>query len=55
MILSSLTSNTIKVNEMKKWTCVQVNHHNRIAEEIELRQDAGWKLHTYQTWHSYNG
>ena len=49
MILSSHHHNTIEVNEMKEWTCVQVNHHNRIAEEIELRQDAGWKLHTYQT------
>ena len=49
MNLSSLTPNTIKVNDVKEWICVQLNHHNRIAEEIELRQDAGWKLHTYQT------
>ena len=34
---------------MKEWTCVQVNHHNKIAEVIEMHQDAGWKLHTYQT------
>lgn len=33
---------------MKEWTCVQVTHHNSIAETIRLHQDAGWKLHTYQ-------
>ena len=33
---------------MKEWTCVQVTHHNSIAEAVMLHQDAGWKLHTYQ-------
>jgi hypothetical protein len=49
MTSSSHQPNTIKVNEMKEWTCVQVNHHNKIAEVIILHQNAGWKLHTYQT------
>lgn len=33
---------------MKKWECVQVDHHMKIAEMIEKYQREGWQLHTYQ-------
>ena len=33
---------------MKEWTCIQVTHHNSIAEAVRLHQGACWKLHTYQ-------
>jgi hypothetical protein len=33
---------------MKEWECVQVSHHNKIAEVIENYQKDGWSLHTYQ-------
>ncbi|MFA5364129.1 MAG: hypothetical protein WC325_02990 [Candidatus Bathyarchaeia archaeon] len=32
---------------MKKWDCIQVNHHTSIGTVIENFQSKGWKLHTY--------
>jgi hypothetical protein len=37
-----------EVTYMKEWICVQVNHHNRIAETIEEYQRNGWSFYTYQ-------
>ena len=34
---------------MKEYKCVQVNHHNKVAEKIDELQIQGWILHTYQT------
>ena len=33
---------------MKKYECVQVNHHNSIGPMIEKYQHNGWHLYTYQ-------
>ncbi|MGC1120218.1 MAG: hypothetical protein WBA22_03910 [Candidatus Methanofastidiosia archaeon] len=33
---------------MKKYTCVKVEHHERIGQVIEDYQKEGWHLHTYQ-------
>jgi hypothetical protein len=32
---------------LKKWECVQVNHHNNVGKTIEEFQSRGWSLHTY--------
>ncbi|MCZ2856539.1 MAG: hypothetical protein O2U62_05555 [Candidatus Bathyarchaeota archaeon] len=32
---------------MKEWMCVQVKHHNDVANAIERFQKNGWRLHTY--------
>ncbi|MBN2240387.1 MAG: hypothetical protein JW712_11490 [Dehalococcoidales bacterium] len=32
----------------REYTCVQVNHHKRIADTIHEYQAQGWELHTYQ-------
>jgi len=37
------------VNQLKEWTCVQVNHHREIGKAIENHQKDGWSIHTYQT------
>jgi len=34
---------------MKEWMCVQVKHHDNVANIIEKFQKNGWRLHTYQT------
>ena len=33
---------------MKKYECVQLDHHNDVPEVIEAFIDEGWVLHTYQ-------
>lgn len=33
---------------MKKYECVLVNHHDKIAGTIDSYQQKGWHLHTYQ-------
>jgi hypothetical protein len=33
---------------MKKWICVQVMNHHRVAQTIESHQEKGWTLHSYQ-------
>jgi hypothetical protein len=33
---------------MKKYECVLVNHHDKIADTIDRYQQKGWHLHTYQ-------
>jgi hypothetical protein len=33
---------------LKKFLCVEVGHHKRIAETIEEYQRNGWMLRTYQ-------
>ena len=33
---------------MKKYECVQVNHHKDIGATIDQYQQEGWHLHTYQ-------
>jgi hypothetical protein len=33
---------------MKEYTCVQVNHHNKIVAKIDELQIQGWFLNTYQ-------
>lgn len=32
---------------MKKWECVQVNHHANIGTAIENWEGNGWHLHSY--------
>ena len=32
---------------MKKWECIQVNHHRNVGETIEEWEKNGWSLHTY--------
>jgi hypothetical protein len=32
----------------KQYECVQVDHHNKIADVIKKYQEKGWSLHTYQ-------
>jgi len=34
--------------KMKKYECVQVNHHKDIGATIDQYQQEGWHLHTYQ-------
>ena len=34
--------------DMKEWMCVQVKHHNDVANTIERFQKNSWSLHTYQ-------
>jgi hypothetical protein len=34
---------------MKEWKCVQVKHHEDVAETIQEHEEAGWILHTYNT------
>jgi len=38
---------------MKEYECVQVDHHKKIAEEIQKYIMKGWHLYTYQA--TYNG
>ena len=33
---------------MKRWECVQVDHHKNIGATIERYQNDDWHLHTYQ-------
>ncbi len=33
---------------MKEYTCIQVDHHKKIAEVIKEYSMNGWSLHTYQ-------
>ena len=33
---------------MKEYTCVQVYHHNKIAEKTDEMQTQGWLLNAYQ-------
>jgi len=33
---------------MKEYICVQLNHHNKIAEATQKYIMEGWRLHTYQ-------
>jgi hypothetical protein len=33
---------------MKKYECVLINHHDKIADTIDRYQKQGWHLHTYQ-------
>jgi len=33
---------------MKEYECVQVDHHNLVAEKIKEYLGNGWLLHTYQ-------
>ena len=33
---------------MKEYVCVEVSHHNKIAEVIREHVMQGWHLHTYQ-------
>jgi len=33
---------------MKEYLCVQVGHHNKIAQTIQEYMMQGWRLHTYQ-------
>ena len=39
---------------MKKYVCVQVDHHANISDVINRYQIQGWRLHTYQAAHSTN-
>jgi len=32
---------------LKKWECVQVNHHKSIGKTIEEWEQNGWQLNTY--------
>lgn len=32
---------------MKQWFCIQVDHHERVGDAIEVAQEDGWNLHTY--------
>ncbi|MEO9295205.1 MAG: hypothetical protein ABI347_06365 [Nitrososphaera sp.] len=34
---------------MKRWHCVQVDHHERIGGTVEEFGKQGWRLHTYTT------
>jgi len=33
---------------LKEYECLQVNHHNKVAEKIYEYQAQGWSLNTYQ-------
>lgn len=33
---------------LKTYVCVEVDHHQKIAQEIKDFQKDGWNLHTYQ-------
>jgi len=33
---------------MKKWLCVQVVNHKRVAKVIENQQENGWALYSHQ-------
>ncbi|MBU6996636.1 MAG: hypothetical protein HXS42_03205 [Theionarchaea archaeon] len=33
---------------MKEYTCVKVEHHERVGQVIMDYQKEGWSLHTYQ-------
>jgi hypothetical protein len=47
--ISTLSASDITVGEtgLKKWECVQVNHHNNVGKTIEEFESRGWSLHTY--------
>jgi hypothetical protein len=32
---------------MKRYECVQVNHHRNLGQTIAEWQSKGWRLHTY--------
>ena len=34
---------------VKEYECVQLNHHNKVANKIQEYLMNGWRLHTYQT------
>jgi hypothetical protein len=44
-----LAASDIVVGEfgLKRWECVQVNHHNNVGKTIEEFESRGWRLHTY--------
>jgi hypothetical protein len=35
--------------KLKKYECVEVEHHKDVGRTIEEWQKKGWRLHTYQT------
>jgi len=41
------THNTRGDSNLKRWECVQVNHHKSIGQTIEEWEKNGWSLHTY--------
>jgi len=32
---------------LKKWRCIQLNHHKKVADAIKEHRRDGWILHTY--------
>ena len=34
--------------QLKDWICVELTHHEKIADTIAEFQKNGWSLHTYQ-------
>ena len=49
-ILKSILTTTMEgvIGIMKEYECVEVNHHNKIAEVTEKYIADGWRLYSYQ-------
>jgi hypothetical protein len=33
---------------LKKYECVQIDHHKNVGKTIEQLESIGWRLHSYQ-------
>jgi hypothetical protein len=38
-----------EVAKLKEWRCIELGHHDTVAQTIEKWEKAGWRLHTYST------
>ena len=43
-----LSNHDLETKNMKRYICVQVDHHKNVGSTIEAYQAKGWQLHTYQ-------